>query len=93
MEGIYSKTFWLEVCAKSTRRNEIQKYSFGNALWSPQGGRYKNMIIAKPGDIVLHLNKDSKKIEGASIIAEKADNDFVCLDGTEWEGRKEYFII
>jgi len=30
--------YWLEITAKSTRRNEeFPKYAFGKVLWSPEG--------------------------------------------------------
>jgi len=84
-----SKRYWLEISAKSTRRNDdFPEYSFGKVLWSPQGGRWSNMLNVSPGDIILHLNKDSKEIEGISLAKDNVDDSFYCLKGTQWGGEK-----
>ena len=92
-----SNRFWVEVTKVSGRPNrEHGEHALGKALWSPQTATdqsdiYKNMRRVRPGDIVLHLI-DNERISGVSVAETSADDTFMCLDGTEWEGRSGYRI-
>ena len=88
---------WIEKTKIKGRvdRNEGE-HRLGQALWSPQsssngGDIYSNMRLIKPGDIVLHLT-DNLGFTGASIAAQTFDDEFICLDNTDWAGKPGYRI-
>jgi len=83
---------WLEkVYVKGRKHKEQGEYALGKALLSPQKDRrgadiYKNMRLAKKGDLVLHLT-DNEAIVGISKVDEEYDAapDFMYL--REWDGQ------
>lgn len=83
---------WLEkVYVKGRRHKEQGEYALGKVLLSPQKDRrgadiYKNMRLAKKGDLVLHLT-DNEAIVGISKVdkAYDAAPDFTYL--REWDGQ------
>jgi len=89
--------FWIEKCGVKGRADrEEGENALGKSLWSPQKGSaganiYQNMLMVKSGDVVLHL-VDNKSIVGVSIVANHADDQFICLNGTEWGGQPGYRI-
>jgi 5-methylcytosine-specific restriction protein B len=63
--------------------------ALGKALWSPQKDKrgadiYKNMLLVKKGDVVLHLI-DNKSFCGLSKVVKSAV-ETTGLAGTQWEG-------
>lgn len=82
---------WIEKTLVTGRVDrEVGEHALGRALWSPKtsksgGDIYANMRRVEPGDIVLHLT-DNRGFTGISIAAERADDTFEGLVGTEWEG-------
>jgi hypothetical protein len=88
---------WIEKTIVRGRADRLAgEHALGRALWSPQrsagnGDIYANMRRAQPGDIVLHLT-DNEAITHASIVAAPADEAFVGLPGTEWEGQPGYRV-
>lgn len=89
--------FWIEKCGVRGRLDRVEgENALGKSLWSPQKGSaganiYKNMPMAKPGDKVLHL-VDNRSIVGVSVVADYADDQFICLNGTEWSGQAGYRV-
>jgi 5-methylcytosine-specific restriction protein B len=85
------RNFWIEKTIVSGRPDrESGDYAVGKALWSPQksksgGDIYANMRRVKAGDVVFHLT-DNEAITGVSTAAGSADDKFVGLAGTDWEG-------
>jgi hypothetical protein len=87
---------WIEktlVRGRSDRENG--EYALGKALWSPkyaENGRdiYRFMRDVRPGDIILHFT-DNKAITGVSY-AEQSVEDFIGLQGTDWEQRPSMFV-
>jgi hypothetical protein len=82
---------WIEKTLVAGRADrEGGDHALGKALWSPQkskngGDIYANMRRVEPGDVILHLT-DNRGFTGVSIAAERADDTFDGLVGTEWEG-------
>ena len=94
VEGVTSveqptKKVWIEKTIVQKRLDQqTSLHQVGMALWSPQkdaGGRdiYANMRKVSPGDMVLHLT-DNAGFTGISIAADKADDSFGGIEGTEW---------
>ena len=83
--------FWIEKTIVSGRPDrEAGEHAVGKALWSPQrsksgGDIYANMRRVRKGDVVFHLT-DNHAFTGVSIAAATADDTFVGLVGTDWEG-------
>ena len=94
-----SSHYWIEkTLVKGRADREIGSECIGQALWSPQKSRgerqadiYANMRKVRPGDVVFHFT-DNKAITAVSIATQKADDTFICLDGTDWEGLPGYRI-
>lgn len=87
-EGEKTMSFWIEKTLVAGREDRISgERSLGKALWSPQKSKsgadvYKNILLVKPGDIVIHLI-DNKNFVGVSIVkTEAAEVD--GLEGTDW---------
>ena len=97
MENETNTNYWIEKCiVKGRIDRESGDNSLGKALWSPQTGSagsniYSEMLDTQPGDIVFHL-VDNNHISGISIVADKVDENFICLENTDWAGRKGYRI-
>lgn len=89
--------YWIEKCGVKGRADrEEGDNALGKSLWSPQKGSaganiYQNMLMVRPGDVVLHL-VDNKSIVGVSIAANRANDQFMCLNGTEWSGQPGYRV-
>jgi len=91
--------YWIEkTLVRGRADREFGSESLGQALWSPQKSKgerqadiYSNMRKVQPGDVVFHFT-DNKAITGVSIATQKADDTFMCLDGTDWEGLPGYRI-
>jgi hypothetical protein len=95
---------WVEK-TKSSHGHGGKGWEFGTCLWSPttdkSGKRiYKNMLAARPGDLVLHFYEDTpfgnepdhylcglSVVDAAATIREEPP-----LPG-EWAGRNEYYRI
>jgi len=83
-------TYWLEKTTVSGRPDRKEgEVALGKAIWSPQEDRagrdiYSSMREVKEGDIVYHL-VDREKFVGKSVVDEECDDDFYCLEGTEWD--------
>lgn len=89
------KNVWIEKTLVKGRKDRIEgNRALGKALWSPQKGKpnkktgkqadvYKNMLLVKPGDIIIHLI-DNEKIVGVSL-AKNSAIETIGLIGTEWE--------
>lgn len=86
-----SPAIWIEKTIVKGRPDRLEGNDrLGKALWSPQrsksgGDIYANMRAAKAGDIVLHLT-DNESFSGISVVADKADDEFQGVAGTEWAG-------
>jgi len=89
--------YWVEKTLVKGRPDRTDgAHALGKALWSPQRAKnaadiYRLMREAKPGDIVFHFI-DNSHIDGISIVDSIADDKFVGLPGTEWEGRPCYRV-
>ena len=91
--------YWLEkVIVKGRADRESGDNALGKSLWSPQTSKgerqadiYSSMRRVMPGDVVFHLI-DNQSIAGLSIVQEKADDTFICLEGTQWAGESGYRI-
>lgn len=89
--------YWIEKCGVKGRADrEEGDNALGKSLWSPQKGSaganiYQNMLMVKPGDVILHL-VDNKSLVGVSIAANRANDQFMCLNGTEWSGKPGYRV-
>src|SRR6185503_14552891 len=89
--------YWIEkTLVKGRSDREQGENALGKALWSPQNSKdgrwiYQTMLQAAVGDVVYHLT-DNEAIVGASRVAEKADDTFVGVAGTEWGGRPAFRI-
>jgi 5-methylcytosine-specific restriction protein B len=85
------RRFWIEKTIVSGRPDrESGEHAVGQALWSPHrskngGDIYANMRRVREGDVVFHLT-DNHAFTGVSIVAATADDTFVGLAGTDWEG-------
>jgi hypothetical protein len=85
------RNFWIEKTIVTGRPDrESGDLAVGKALWSPQksksgGDIYANMRRVKADDVVFHLT-DNEAITGVSTAAGSADDKFVGLAGTDWEG-------
>jgi hypothetical protein len=91
-----STNVWIEKSLVKGRKDRMEgNRALGKALWSPQKGKpnkntgkqadvYKNMLLVKPGDIIIHFI-DNEKIVGVSI-AKNSALETTGLIGTEWEG-------
>ncbi|MFM7009523.1 MAG: AAA family ATPase [Betaproteobacteria bacterium] len=89
--------FWIEktICTGRPDR-EGGEHALGRALWSPQRSKdgkniYASMLQVAPGDVVFHLT-DNQAISGVSIASEAAQDDFVGLEGSDWEGQPAYRV-
>jgi DNA polymerase III delta prime subunit len=80
---------WVEKTIVKGRKDRIEgERAIGKALWSPKTGSdgrntYKNMLLVKSGDLILHLI-DNSNIAGLSIVADKAI-DGSGISGTPWD--------
>jgi DNA polymerase III delta prime subunit len=90
MENNSSKiNVWIEKTIVKGRKDRIEgERAIGKALWSPKTGSdgrntYKNMLLVKSGDLILHLI-DNSNIAGLSIVADKAI-DASGISGTPWD--------
>jgi DNA polymerase III delta prime subunit len=90
MENNSSKiNVWIEKTIVKGRKDRIEgKRALGKVLWSPKTGSdgrntYKNMLLVKSGDLILHLI-DNSNISGLSIVADKAI-DASGISGTPWD--------
>jgi hypothetical protein len=91
--------YWIEkTLVKGRNDREYGPECLGKALWSPQKSKgerqadiYSNMRKVQAGDVIFHFT-DNKAITGISIAADKADTDFVCLEGTDWAGLPGYRV-
>jgi len=90
MENNSSKiNVWIEKTIVKGRKDRIEgERALGKALWSPKTGSdgrntYKNMLLVKSGDLILHLI-DNSNIAGLSIVADKAI-DASGISGTPWD--------
>lgn len=90
-EAAKAGSVWIEKTLVAGRADrEAGEHAQGQALWSPQASKnggdiYANMRRVEPGDIVLHLT-DNRGFTGISRAAERADDTFEGLVGTDWEG-------
>jgi MoxR-like ATPase len=90
-------TVWVEKTLVQGRIDRAEgPHALGQALWSPlraQNGAdvYRNMRLAQPNDIVLHLT-DNAAFTGRSIVDGFAKTDFVGIEGTNWAGLACYRI-
>src|SRR5690554_4656646 len=81
--------FWIEkTITKNRKDRKVGDRALGKALWSPQKGSdgrntYKNMLLVKEGDLVIHL-VDNSDIVGVSIVENEAQ-ETEGLIGTQWE--------
>ena len=99
LEGQLGPKYWLEkVIVKGRADRESGDNALGKSLWSPQTSKgerqadiYSSMRRVMPGDVVFHLI-DNQSIAGLSIVQEKADDTFICLEGTQWAGESGYRI-
>ena len=99
LEGQLGPKYWLEkVIVKGRADRESGDNALGKSLWSPQTSKgerqadiYSSMRRVMPGDVVFHLI-DNQSIAGLSIVQEKADDTFICLEGTQWAGELGYRI-
>lgn len=83
------KKVWIEKTITHNRpdRKEGER-ALGKALWSPQKDKrganiYKNMLLVRKGDIILHLT-DNKAITGISIVKNEAIKS-TGIKGTAWD--------
>lgn len=89
--------FWIEKTIVAGRADrETGDHALGRALWSPQRSKddrniYGTMLQVRPGDVIFHLT-DNEAISSVSMAAAAADTDFMCLDGSEWQGQPGYCI-
>ena len=97
VEEMQSPRVWIEKCVVKDRIDrQSGPHRLGKALWSPQrnkAGRdiYSNMRRVSPGDLVLHLT-DNSGITGTSEVAEKVEDSFYGLEGTDWAGIDAYRV-
>jgi len=88
--------YWIEKTNVTGRPDRVSgPNALGKALWSPQTSSsgtkiYEEMLKVKEGDLVFHLGDES--IMGISIASGPADDQFICLEGTDWEGREGYRV-
>jgi hypothetical protein len=81
---------WIEKTIVKGRKDRTEgERALGKALWSPRTGSdgrdtYKNMLLVKAGDLILHL-VDNSLINGLSIVAAEAQ-EVEGLAGTTWDG-------
>ena len=89
--------YWIEkTLVKGRHDRQEGPNKVGSALWSPQksaDGRdiYSSMREVAPGDVIFHLT-DNSGITGVSFAAEKFDDSFTGVAGTDWGGRPNYRI-
>ena len=89
--------YWVEkTIVKGRLDRQEGQHKVGSALWSPQkstDGRdiYSSMREVTPGDVIFHLT-DNAAITGVSFAAEKFDDTFNGVAGTEWGERPSYRI-
>jgi hypothetical protein len=91
--------YWLEkVTVKGRADRESGDNALGKSLWSPQTSKgkrqadiYSSMRRVMPGDVVFHLI-DNQSIVGLSLVQDKVDDTFICLEGTQWAGELGYRI-
>jgi hypothetical protein len=89
--------YWVEkTIVKGRPDRQEGPHKVGSALWSPQksaDGRdiYSSMREVAPGDVIFHLT-DNFAITGISFAAEKFDDSFAGVAGTEWGEKPSYRI-
>jgi hypothetical protein len=92
-----ARRYWVEkTIVKGRLDRQEGPHKVGAALWSPQkstDGRdiYSSMREVASGDVVFHLT-DNLAITGVSFAAEKFDNSFTGVAGTEWGEKPSYRI-
>ena len=73
------KQVWIETYNSEGKKTEHRRKgdrAAGKALWAPKrsaSGKdiYKWMRSVKAGDVVLHFDKDKKRIVGSSLVLSK----------------------
>src|SRR5262249_24122474 len=89
--------YWVEkTIVKGRFDRQEGPHKVGSALWSPQksaDGRdiYASMREVAPRDVIFHLT-DNSAITGISFAAEKFDDSFAGVAGTEWGEKPSYRI-
>lgn len=90
--GLSERRHWIEKC-EVTNRPDRQSgvHAVGKALWRPHrtaDGTDAGAIMREieEGDVIFHFT-DNKGITGASIVAGDIDENFICLQGTTWQGQ------
>lgn len=83
------KKVWIEKTLTHNRPDRLEgERALGKALWSPQKDKrganiYKNMLLVRKGDIILHLT-DNQEITGVSIVKNEAIKSS-GIKGTAWD--------
>jgi hypothetical protein len=89
--------YWVEkTIVKGRLDRQEGPHKVGSALWSPQKSAdrrdiYSSMREVAPDDVVFHLT-DNSAITGVSFVAEKLDDSFTGIAGTEWGEKPSYRI-
>jgi hypothetical protein len=90
-----NRTVWVEKSITEGRHDRLSgPEALGKALCSPMRDRsgkdvYRNMRMARPGDVVLLLT-DNAAISGVSVIEALTKPGFPGLPGTPWDGEVCY---
>ncbi len=90
-------SIWIEKSLLKGRPDRASgPHRLGEALWSPQrakngGDFYANMRQVRPDDIVLHLT-DNRGFTGISYAADKVDESFEGVSGTDWADQPGYRV-
>ena len=73
------KNVWIETSKDNGTKNDHRRegeLSIGRAIWSPlkdKGGQdcYRYMKMVKPGDVIIHILINEKRIIGTSLVTSK----------------------
>jgi hypothetical protein len=98
------KTVWVEK-TKASHGHGGKGWEFGTCLWSPTTDKlgkriYKNMLIARPDELVLHFYEDApfgRELDhyfcGVSVVDAAATIREAPPQPGDWAGRGEYYRV
>ncbi|MFV2091386.1 MAG: hypothetical protein ACC642_12060, partial [Pseudomonadales bacterium] len=91
------RRFWVEKSDVQGRPDrQTGEHRLGTALWSrrqssPDDNTAAFMREVEEGDVIFHFT-DNTGITGVSVATGEIDEEFTCLEGTEFSGQRGYRI-
>ncbi len=87
------QSVWIEKSYHNRDDRKVDGWGLGDALWCPQTTRsaassvhYELVTDVEEGDVILHLDQNTREISGASVAADSYE-ETTCLEKTRWDNQ------